>query len=172
MGVLGSIFKYAIECAISGNSETVYDVNFAGFYDDLNFRKCFHEYGNPIDDGGTLIRQICAFGLMRLIQENELKKYKDDYISCIANRMPHFDAYVAQCIQEGKEIMYGISRINKFVNLDFDDQRLQSATVQVQAESGHPLTMKIRFPSGLFNVYSDSLEMYSRVPGFRRPSSY
>lgn len=167
MGIFGSIFKSIVETATSGNSETVYGVSFVGFYDNTHFKDCFNE-----NDGGMLIRQVCAFGLMRLIQKNELAEYKDDYISSIAAHMPRFSAEIARCIQEGEPIHCGVRNIVKFIDLGFSGDQLVRTTVQVEAESGHRITMKMRFPDNLFNVSRYSLDRCSFIPGFQLPSMY
>lgn len=170
MGFLSSIFKSIVETATSGNSDKVYTFNFAGYYDWPNFRNCFNGKGYA-SDGKWLIMQVCAFGLMRLIQENELAEYKDDYISVIADRNYHA-AHIAQCIQEGKQI-YGVVReIVKFIDLVFSGDQLVRATLQVEADSGHMVTMRVNFPGELFQVSKYSLSNCQYIPGFRLPSNY
>ena len=171
MSILGSIFKSIVETATSGGPDKVYDFNFAGFYDRPNFLSCFDGNGKA-RDGGLLIRQVCAFGLMRLIQNNELAEYKDAYISAIASHMSSFAAHVAQCIQEGHSLGFGIRSIVKFINLEYSGDQLVRTTVQVAAESGHMITMRLRLPEDMFYVSSYSLERCSYIPGFRKPSAY
>lgn len=171
MGILSSIFKSIVETTTSGDADKVYDFNFAGFYDRPNFMSCFDGNGHA-SDGGLLIRQVCAFGLMRLIQKNELAEYKDDYISAIADHMPGFAALVAQCIQEGESLRCGVRNIEKFINLEYSGDQLVRTTVQVTADSGHRITMRLRLPENMFYVSSYSLERCSYIPGFHKPSSY
>lgn len=172
MGVFGSIFKSIVELATSGDANKVYDFNYSGFYDNPNFRSCFDGNGHA-NNGGLLIRQVSAFGLMRLIQKNELAEFKDDYISCIGDRMQLVTANIARCIQEGKQISCGVRDIVKFIDLEFAGDQLVRTTVQVTADSGHRITMKVRLPGELFYVSKYSLESWcSNVPGFRVPSTY
>lgn len=171
MGIFGSIFKSIVETATNGDADKVYSFSYAGFYDNYRFRCCFVDEGSPTD-GSLLIKQVCAFGLMRLIQNNELAEYKDDYISAIADRMQSSTAEIARCIQEGEKIHSGVREIVKFIDLRFDCDYLVRATVQVEADSGHRVTMDVRFPSELFCVSRHSLSRCAYVPGFKMPSSY
>lgn len=167
MGLLGSIFKTIVETATCGNSDTIYNVSFVGFRDDDRFLKCFD--GN----GESIIKQICAFGLMRLIQENELKEYKDDFLTVIARQMPRHAAYVAQAICEGRRIHGGVRSIEKFVSMEYSCGTLTSAVVQVGLESGHRITFRLRYLSELFQISEYNLGSCEYVPGFvRAPRNY
>ena len=168
MGILGSIFKSLVETTICGDKDKVYEFGFAGFLNRPNFTSCFDGNGNA-SDGGRLIRQICDFGLMRLIQNNELAEYKDDYISAIARSMSGFAGNVAKYIQEGWPLGIGVRSIEKFIDLEYSGDQLVRTTVQVALESGHRITMRIRLPENLFYVNSYSLERCSHIPGYRKP---
>lgn len=172
MGLFGSIFKSIVETVISGNQDTVYTFNYAGFCDKPNFRDCFEGGGINANDGGLLIKQICAYGLVRIILANELVEYKDDYISCIAERMQYDVARIVHCIQQGDYIVGGVREIVKFISLEFSGDNLSRTVVQVEVSSGHRVTFRVDFPSELFQISKYSLERYSYIPGFRLPSVF